>query len=311
MCSTHRWRIRAAGIALLMVAGRGARALGEATEPPAPVAAMRPGTTSGATIDGFIEPNRLVEVAAAEAGVVASIAVREGQRVVAGQLLATLDQTALEASRAIAEARVAARGQLDLAIAERDVRRKRQEKLLQLATEGYARPDELDHAAADVAVAVANCQAAEEERQVARLELARIDALLAQRTVRSPLTGIVAEVLYEPSEFVPAHQPKLLTLVELELLRVRFAVPWANAGAMAPGNWAELQAPDLKRNLAARIDFVSPVVDAESGTVRVDVVIDNTAGDIPCGVRCQWSVEERLASQVSDRVSESATENVP
>ena len=56
------------------------------------------------SFEGFTEPYRKIEVAAAEAGVVEKLSVREGDRVAKGQTLATLDTDVLVVSQKIATA---------------------------------------------------------------------------------------------------------------------------------------------------------------------------------------------------------------
>ena len=76
------------------------------------------------SFEGFTEPYRKIEVAAAETGVVEKLLVREGDRVVKGQTLATLDTDVLVVSKEIATANTKAKGKLDFAQAERDLRRR-------------------------------------------------------------------------------------------------------------------------------------------------------------------------------------------
>src|SRR5262249_194932 len=77
----------------------------------------------GAPYAGFTEPFRRIDVAAAERGTVAKLCVREGERVTKGQPLAILDKEVLEVSRAIATTAADAKGKLESATAERDVRK--------------------------------------------------------------------------------------------------------------------------------------------------------------------------------------------
>ena len=40
------------------------------------------------------------------------------------------------------------------------------------------------------------------------------------------------------------------------------------------------------------MEFVAPVTEAESGTVRVKVLIDNAKGAYRCGIRCLLNAEQ-------------------
>src|SRR5687767_6525232 len=74
------------------------------------------------SIEGFTEPNCTVNVATAEVGVIKRIYVREGNLVTKGQVLATLDQEMQVALLAIAAEKMHARGRLESAQAELDLR---------------------------------------------------------------------------------------------------------------------------------------------------------------------------------------------
>ena len=124
----------------------------------------------GASFDGFTEPFRKIEVAASETGTVAQLLVHEGDRVTKGQALATLDNDVLEVSREIAAANAQAKGKLDSAVAERELRKTRLERLEPLRAEGHASQEEIDRARTDLAVAEANLQAAREQHQLDELE---------------------------------------------------------------------------------------------------------------------------------------------
>ena len=40
------------------------------------------------------------------------------------------------------------------------------------------------------------------------------------------------------------------------------------------------------------MEFIAPVTEAESGTVRVKVLIDNAHGAYRCGIRCLLNAEQ-------------------
>ena len=109
------------------------------------------------SFEGFTEPYRKIEVAAAEAGVVEKLSVREGDRVAKGQTLATLDTDVLVVSQKIATANTEARGKLDFAQAERDLRKRRLERLEPLCQQGNASQEEVDRARTELATPRPTC----------------------------------------------------------------------------------------------------------------------------------------------------------
>ncbi len=240
----------------------------------------------GASFDGFTEPFRKIEVAASETGTVAQLLVHEGDHVTKGQALATLDNDVLEVSREIATANVQAKGKQESAIAERELRKTRVERLEPLRAEGHASQEEVDRARADLAVAEANLQAAREQHQLDALERKKIEAMIERRTLRSPIDGFVLKIQKDEREFVSANSASVATVIQLDPLRVVFSLPNVYAAKLSAGGKVDLELPENGAKVRGKVEFVAPVTEAESGTVRVKVLIDNAHGAYRCGVRC-------------------------
>ena len=136
-------------------------------------------------VEGFTEPYRTIDVAAAEMGIVAEMLVREGDSVRKGQVLATLDQDIQRAQLATAEQAAGTQGPLASALAERELRKHRLEKLVALRANGNAQQEEVERARADLAIAEANVRTAEEDLTIKRLDLERIKVQLRRREVHA------------------------------------------------------------------------------------------------------------------------------
>ena len=59
-----------------------------------------------------------------------------------------------------------------------------------------------DEAEAEYRLAVEQLRAARENRRLAELDLKRAEEVLAQRSIKSPVTGIVVEVMLRPGELM-------------------------------------------------------------------------------------------------------------
>ncbi len=247
-------------------------------------------------VDGFTEPNRTINVAAAETGIVERIQVREGDVVHAGQPLATLDKEIHLALLAIAEKSMEARGRLDSALAELQLKQERLSKFEDLRIGGHARQEEVDRARAEVQVAEANLRSAEEDVLIRKLEYEKIKAQLDRRTIRSPIAGVVAKLHKEEGEFVAPNTPDILTLVELDPLVASFSVLSPLAQQIHAGQAIAIHFPDGGRSARGVVEFISPVTDAESGTVRVRLRIANPNGEYRSGEHCLIRVRSRDGS---------------
>jgi multidrug efflux pump subunit AcrA (membrane-fusion protein) len=75
--------------------------------------------------------------------------------------------------------------------------------------------------------------------------------------------------------------------MQLDPLRITFSVPNSHAQSLRLGQSVALALPESKRRAIGQVEFVSPVTDAESGTVRVKVLLKNSEGQYRSGVRCE------------------------
>lgn len=239
-------------------------------------------------VEGFTEPYRKVDLSPAEPGTLMTLSVREGDTVKKGELLGALDCEALSLSQQIAKVNMEAHGRLDAAIAERSLRKTRLEKLQSLLPRGHSSQEEIDRAKADFDIAQANVLTASEQLAADALEYQRVGALIERRTLRSPMDGIVTRIYHEEREFIMANAPVVLTVVQLNPLRVVFSVPLEQTASLKVGQSVPLTFTDTAARTQGKIELVSPVVDAESGTVRVKVLLDNSKGIYRCGVRCTF-----------------------
>lgn len=248
------------------------------------------GMAEGNPIESFTEPNREVSLAASEPGIVDAVNVRDGQLVKKGQVLAKLDTDALEATLELAKEKAQSRGRLEAAAAELKLRKQRLEKLSRLKQTGNAMASEWERAETDVAIAQATYVSALEDQKLYQLEIKRIQIQIQRRHIISPFDGAVTKVHKEVGESVPLHSPEVITVVQLNPLRVTFPVSQALAGKMKPGETVRISLPDSGQTLEASVDIVSPVIDPKSSTVDVQITMDNTAGRIVSGARAVMEI---------------------
>ncbi|MEY5025212.1 MAG: hypothetical protein RLZZ244_740 [Verrucomicrobiota bacterium] len=241
---------------------------------------------------GFSEPVEQIDVAVAETGVIGEIRVKEGDPVQKGDILGRLDIRVLEASLAIAEQRASSESALRSAQARHDLRQTRLRKLQELAASQNANKEELQRAQADFEVSANELQAARDERRVNLLEVERIRQTIEVRTFRSPIGGIVTRVLRDVAENVDARTNHLFTVVNLNQLRILLYVPPLLAKKFHEGSMVPIQPTGESRHGTAQVEFVSPVTDPASGTVRIKLLIDNANRQWSSGTRFEVSLPE-------------------
>jgi len=252
-------------------------------------------TTLATEIDGFTEPYRSVDVAATEIGIIAEMKVREGDAVRKGQVLATLDNELQKALLAIAQKGVEARGQLESALAELALRQQRCDKLESLLAKGHARHEEIERARADVAVAKAHVLSANEDQAIRKLEHQKIAVQLKRRTVLAPIDGIVTVIHKDEGEYVAPTDPCILNIVQLNRLRATFSVPSVYGMTFKIGDRVPLRLASDTRPVEGILEYIAPVTDAESGTIRIKFRVDNPDGAYRGGQRCLLELPDKAA----------------
>jgi RND family efflux transporter MFP subunit len=257
------------------------------------ICVMGPGMACAAAVEGFAEPYQEVDISAvAEPGVVTDIFVKEGEQVQAGQLLAKLDTSVLEATLEIAQKRAEMRGRIIASQVELRVRQRYMDNLKKLFARGHATQAEMDRAELDLAIAEASLLRAEEEQDLALLEAKRAEVDLERRVLRSPIDGIITARHRDVGEATQISDPRVLTLVQVSTLRVNFSVSARESFQLTAGDELKLALPELGTTVVSRVELVAPVFDAKSGTVKVSCVIDNRDGRYRSGMRCLLELPE-------------------
>lgn len=215
------------------------------------------------TVVGTLEPAARVVVAAQEEGVVTAVAVREGDRVAAGDLVVKLDDRRIRAELAEAEARL-----LD---ARAQARRAKA-----LEGDGLISPSDADTIRASEAMAEA------------RAELLRTRASFTR--IAAPVSGVVLARRVEVGNLASARTP-LVELAAGDGLLLRVPVSELEVVHLRPGDAATVRVdalPDV--SLDARIARIFP---AAEGTTR-QVTVELSLADPPAAVRPGFLARARM-----------------
>lgn len=245
-----------------------------------------PQPTGAETVQGFTEPYQVIRVAAAETGILVNVHIAEGDTVQEGQPLAELDAEVYRSMLKIAEITMEARGRLDSAMAELELRKRRYEKLQQLQARGLANPEEVLRAKTDLAIAEGTVTSVREDLQAKKYEHERIEQQLSRRTVHSPLSGVVTKLLKRRGEFVSPNDPVVVEIVQLDPLAATFMVTRRQAERLLARKSINVSLIESRTTAVGEVEFVSPTTDAESGMVRVRIRLANDAGRLHSGERC-------------------------
>jgi RND family efflux transporter MFP subunit len=204
-----------------------------------------------------------VQVAAEGSGTLAEITVDVGDRVKKGQVLFRLKadnaRIGVKRSRAGLEAARTA-----LANARRELAR-----MEELAKSGAVSPAALDNARA-------NFDAAEIQVEQAELGVSDTRTSLADRTVRSPIGGVVTERFKHVGEAVTSMPPTIvLELQDQSQLELRFRVPEAVMRAVEPGTLVRAHFPALDVAHDVKVERLGAEVDPRTRTIEVVCLLPN------------------------------------
>lgn len=207
-----------------------------------PIAASYSGTAP-------LEARGEAQVVAKVSGVALSVLAEEGQPVRAGQTLVRLDaaRAALQAAQSAAQMRKL----------ESNYARSKQ-----LADQKLISANDNDQIRYDLE----NARAA---NRLANLEV-------AYAKVTAPISGVIAQRMIKPGNFVQANTP-IFSIVDDSRLEAVLNVPERELATLHAGLPVTLEVDALPgRSFAGSIDRVAPVVDAKSGTFRVTCTFDGS-----------------------------------
>ncbi len=217
-----------------------------------------------------VEAEETVDVYAHGSGLVKRVLAEEGDAVAVGQVVVHLVDHHLKLAEA--EAQVAYRK-----LESNFKRRKEIYSRNLLSKEEYER-DEFD-------------------LEQARIRWQRAQLDLDHASVRSPISGIVAERIVKLGDRI-GPTTKLYVLVNMKSLISRAHIPGSELPNISVGQPARITTdliPDV--NFPGRIIRISPVVDPNSGTFRVTLAIDDAEGKLRPGL----FVTTRIVTATHDR----------
>jgi len=250
--------------------------------------AQRGDLTVTVTATGNLEPTNQVDVGTEVSGTVESVEVDYNDVVKAGQVLARLDTTMLEAQVNQSQASLeSARANLLLAqasVLEAENELERFARVRELS-EGKI-PSQQDFDAADAALKRARATEAMVKASIAQAEAKlRIDKTnLEKATIHSPINGVVLSRSVEPGQTVAAslQAPVLFTLAEdLTKMELHVDVDEADVGQVMDGQQATFTVdayPD--RTFPARITQVRFGSQTTEGVVTYPTVLNVDNSDL-------------------------------
>lgn len=223
-------------------------------------------------------------------GTLLALAVAEGDRVKAGQVLGRIDMAEL-APRIAERSAMLDSARASLAQAERTHASNQR-----LAAQNFISPNALDSSRAQVDTARAALAAAQ-----ATLESTRVGQRDA--TLLAPIAGIVAKRHVLPGEKVSAEQ-QVLTIVDLARLELAATVGTHEVARLTPGMPVQVQVEGLDAPLTGQLARIAPAAEAGTRSIGVTVALANAQERLRAG---QYAIGEVLLPDDRQRLLLPAT----
>jgi HlyD family secretion protein len=245
-------------------------------------------TTTSATgrtvlnASGYVTTRRQATVSSKVTGKVVEILVEEGQKVEAGQILARLDASNVEAGLRLAEAQLES-SRMALAEVEPMLRftELELERLSKLAKANGASDSEFRRAEAEAKAQVAKLARQKSELAVAERQIDTWKQQIDDTVIRAPFAGVVTTKDSQPGEMISPMssggftRTGICTLVDMASLEIEVDVNESYINRVEPDATAEaiLDAyPEWR--IPAKVIAIIPTADRQKATVKVRVAFE-------------------------------------
>jgi len=251
----------------------------------APVGDPRAQDLSG--YDCMIEPHSVTELSTREEGVLEKVLVRRGDIVRKGQVVAKLESSLETIALDFADARAKMKGDVESKQATLEYMRRQRDRITDLYEDKAISFNDKDKADTDVRLAETELQVALDNQRLMQIERDRAARRLELRSIRSPVDGVIVEILLVPGESVEDRAREIMVIAEVDPLNVEIILPAEQFGSVQVGTPAEIT-PLLSGQpvRSADVAVVDRTIDAASDTFRVQLQLENKDFAIPGGIRC-------------------------
>ena len=245
-----------------------------------------------AGFDCMIEPHSVTDVSTRAEGVLEEILVKRGDIVRKDQIVAKLESSLEAIALEFASARAQMKGEVESRQATLEYMQRQRDRVTELYGDNAISFNEKDKADTDVRLAETELQVALDNNRLMQIERTRAARQLELRSIRSPVDGVIVEILLVPGESVEDRAREIITIAEVDPLNVEVILPADHFGLVQVGTQAEITPllPGAEVRYAD-VAVVDRTIDAASDTFGVQLQLENKNHAIPGGIRCNISFE--------------------
>ncbi|RYZ67148.1 MAG: efflux RND transporter periplasmic adaptor subunit [Proteobacteria bacterium] len=213
-------------------------------------------------LSGSLKGAKETDLAANVNGRVVKTLIERGAEVKQGTILAQVDTSA--AALSLAEARVA----VATSKTQEDINKADCARYEQLKAKGAVTDLEFDQVTAKCKTAPLSLEAAQARQSIAAKNV-------GDGTIRAPFSGVVSERYVDVGEYVQSSS-KVVSIAQINELRLEFAVPEANVAQIHPGSAVGFRVSAYKdQGFNGTVKFVSGSVRAATRDLVAEAIVVN------------------------------------
>jgi RND family efflux transporter MFP subunit len=219
---------------------------------------------SAATHEGLVQPLREVIVSSQVESLIIELAVREGDVVKKGEVMARLYSRPEEL-------------EVDRARAALEMREFENQGAQNLFKDNLISEDE--------------AMQKRIELDIARIVLEQAEEAVSRREILAPISGVVVDRFAEEGELVTSGD-SLFELVDVATVRIQLFLSVEEARNLKVGQTVPVLFPEMGSDGStnATVEFIDPRVDPASGLMRVRLELPNTDGRLKAGLRARLTL---------------------
>lgn len=237
------------------------------------------------TLDCLVKPEMYIDISSPVDGILESVLVKKSDTVSKGQVLAKLGASVelakveVAQQEALMDNQIYAKG-IKLSYAQRQSKR-----ISGLYKDNVSSAQEQDKTTTELRIAKTDLAQAKLDKKKNELKLLLAKAELEQKTITSPINGIVTERYLMPGELVSDRA--ILQLAKIDPLLVEVLASANLFGQIKKGMAVEVK-PDFPVNSSykATVNTIDRIIDAASGSFTVRLELPNPDDKLIGGTKC-------------------------
>ena len=238
-----------------------------------------------AELDCMVKPEMYIELSSPVDGILESQLVEKNDLIKKGQPLAQLEASVEIAKVELAELEASSNSEIRNRQVQLEYAKRNKIRLKDLYSKNSVSLLEKDKADTEVALSEIELKKAYEKRKIAELSLKLAKTLLALKTIKSPIDGIVLERYAMVGESV--QDRAIMKLAQVDPLRVELVAPTEYFDLIKKGMQVEIR-PERPANktFKATVTVVDQLIDPASGSFTVRMSLPNPGEQLVAGVNC-------------------------